>query len=61
MASPVALLRLVEVLGDESKVLSHLQPHVRLGHPAIMGMDGVVLGQLPGNEPAEQKQKTRVN
>lgn len=52
MVSPDIPLRVLEVLGDESKVLAHLQPQVRLGHPAIMGMDGMVLGQLPGNEPA---------
>jgi len=52
LASPGVALWVLEVLWDESKVLAHLQPQVRLGHPAIVGMDGMVLGQLPGNETA---------
>lgn len=52
MASPGVLLRVLKVLGDESKVLAHLQPQIRLWYPAIVGVDGMVLGQLPGNEPA---------
>lgn len=55
VVSPGVLLRVFEVLGDKSKVLAHLQPQVRLGHPAIVGVDGVVLSQLPGNEPARWK------
>lgn len=42
--SPGVLLRVLKVLGDQSEVLAHLQPQVRLGHPAIVGMDGMVLG-----------------
>ena len=45
------------MLGDESKVLAQLYPHVRLGHPAIVGMNGMVLGQLPGNEPVSTASK----
>lgn len=45
------------MLRDESKVLAHLNPQVRLGHPAIMGMDCVVLGQLPGNESERERER----
>ncbi len=45
------------MLGNESKVLAHLQPQIRLWHPAIVGMDGVVLGQLSGNEPARWRRQ----
>lgn len=55
MSSPSILLNVFEVLGDESKVLAHLQPKIRLWYPAIVGMDGMVLGQLPGNKPARLK------
>lgn len=51
MVSPCILLWVLEVLGDERKVLAHLQPKVRLRQPTIVGMDGMVLSQLPGNEP----------
>lgn len=47
VASPGVLLRILKVLGDEGKVLAQFQPQVRLWHPAIVGMDGMVLGQLP--------------
>lgn len=47
VASPGVLLRVLEVLGDEGKVLAQFQPQVRLWHPAIVGVDGMVLGQLP--------------
>lgn len=47
------------MLRDESKVLAHLNPQVRLGHPAIMGMDCVVLGQLPGNESERERERER--
>ena len=39
------------MLGRQGKVLAHLQPQVGLGHPAIVSVDGVVLSQLPGDEP----------
>lgn len=55
MSSPSILLKIFEVLWDESKVLAHLQPKIRLWYPAIVGMDGMVLGQLPGNKPARLK------
>lgn len=58
MVSPGVLLRVLEVLRDQSKVLSHLQPQVRLRYPAIMGVDGMVLCQLLGNEPARWKRGT---
>lgn len=57
MASPGVPLWVLEVLGDESKVFAQLQPHVRLGHPAIVGMDGMVLGQLPGNKTTKSDRK----
>lgn len=47
VASPGVLLRVLKVLGDEGKVLAQFQPQVRLWHPAIVGVDGMVLGQLP--------------
>lgn len=52
--SPGILLRALQILGDESKVLAHLQPQIRLWNPAIVSVDGMVLGQLPGDEPARQ-------
>lgn len=48
---PGILLRVLEVFWDESKVFAQFQPQVRLWHPAIVGMDGVVLGQLPRDQP----------
>lgn len=48
---PGALLRILEVFWDESKVFAQFQPQVRLWHPAIVGMDGVVLGQLSRDQP----------
>lgn len=57
LVSPGILLRVLEVFGDESKVLAHLQPQVRLGYPAIVRVDGMVLGQLPGNKPAGWKRR----
>lgn len=47
VALPGVLLRVLKVLGDEGKVLAQFQPQVRLWHPAIVGVDGMVLGQLP--------------
>lgn len=46
---------LLEALGNKCKVFAHLQPQVRAGYPAIMGMDGMVLGQLLRNKPAGQQ------
>lgn len=48
---PGILLRVLEVFWDESKVFAQFQPQVRLWHPAIVGMDGVVLGQLSRDQP----------
>lgn len=57
--SPGILLRALQVLGDESKVLAHLQPQIGLWNPAIVSVDGMVLGQLPGDEPARQKREKK--
>ena len=57
IGSPGVLLRVLEALGDESKVLAHLQPQVRLRHPAVVGVDGMVLGQLLGYESARWKRQ----
>lgn len=57
--SPGILLRVLQVLGDERKVLAHLQPQIRLWNPAIVSVDGVVLGQLPGDEPTRQKREKK--
>lgn len=54
-ASPGVLPRVLEVLGEQSKILAHLQPQVRLRHPAVVRVNGVILGQLSGNEPVVRR------
>lgn len=56
-ASPGILFRVLEKLGDQSKILAHLQPQVRLRHPAVVCVNGVILGQLSGNQPAVEGKK----
>lgn len=54
LASPCILLGVLKALGNESKVLANLQPQIRMWHPAIVSMDGMVLGQLPGYKPTRK-------
>lgn len=49
--SPHVHLWVLEELGHQGEVLAHCQPQVWLGHPSVVSMDGMVLSQLPRDEP----------
>lgn len=56
---PGILLRVLKVFWDESKVFAHFEPQVRLWHPAIVGMNGMVLGQLSCDQSEKDKKRSR--
>lgn len=54
LSLPLVLFRIIKVRRNKGKELPHLYPQVRLGHPTVMGMYGVVLRHLPRDVPVQQ-------